>query len=80
MYRAQKFPPVCRHAAAPAKNAAAFTNISSTSRHDTNALRQATHNKILLLNSHNSTSSYRLTASVFRCACENSLITAQNLL
>lgn len=58
-----------------------FTKHLIRLRHDSQTLSVGqTHNEILLLNSHDGTSSYRLTAGVFRCACENGLVTAQSLI
>ena len=39
-----------------------------------------THNEIVLLNSHDGTSSYRLMAGVYRLVCSNGLVTAQSIL
>lgn len=50
-------------------------------RHDSQALQVGgTHNEIVLLNSHDGTSAYRLMAGVFRLVCGNGMVVAQNLI
>ncbi|HEX7261258.1 MAG TPA: DUF932 domain-containing protein [Luteolibacter sp.] len=39
-----------------------------------------THNEILLMNSHDGTSSYRLSAGVFRLVCANGMVVAESLI
>jgi hypothetical protein len=50
-------------------------------RHESQALAVGgTHNDIVLLNSHDGTSSYRLMAGVFRLVCGNGMVVADNIL
>ena len=50
-------------------------------RHDSQELQVGgTHNEIVLLNSHDGTSAYRLMAGVFRLVCGNGMVVAQNLI
>lgn len=56
-----------------------FTKHLIRLRHDSQSLQVGgTHNEIVLLNSHDGTSSYRLMAGVFRLVCQNGLVIAEN--
>ena len=58
-----------------------FTKHLIRLRHDSQPLQVGgTHNEIVLLNSHDGTSSYRLMAGVFRLICGNGMVVAQNLI
>lgn len=58
-----------------------FTKHLLRLRHDSQPLQVGgTHNEIVLLNSHDGTSSYRLMAGVFRLICGNGMVVAQNLI
>lgn len=58
-----------------------FTKHLLRLRHDSQPLEVGgTHNEIVLLNSHDGTSSYRLMAGVFRLICGNGMVVAQNLI
>lgn len=58
-----------------------FTKHLIRLRHDSQTLQVGgTHNEIVLLNSHDGTSSYRLMAGVFRLICGNGMVVAQNLI
>ena len=58
-----------------------FTKHMLRLRHDSQELSVGgTHNEIVLLNSHDGTSSYRLMAGVFRLVCQNGLVVAQSTL
>jgi hypothetical protein len=58
-----------------------FTKHLIRLRHDSQPLEVGgTHNEIVLLNSHDGTSSYRLMAGVFRLICGNGMVVAQNLI
>jgi len=58
-----------------------FTKHLLRLRHDSQSLAVGgTHNEIILINSHDGTSSYRLIAGVFRLVCGNGLVTAQSLI
>jgi hypothetical protein len=58
-----------------------FTKHLLRLRHESQALQVgATHNEIVLLNSHDGTSSYRLMAGVFRLVCQNGMVVADSLL
>lgn len=58
-----------------------FTKHQIRLRHDSEVLSvNQTHNEIVLLNSHDGTSSYRLSAGVFRLVCSNGLVVAESLL
>lgn len=58
-----------------------FTKHLLRLRHDSQALSVGgTHNEIVLLNSHDGTSSYRLMAGVFRLVCGNGMVVAQNMI
>jgi hypothetical protein len=58
-----------------------FTKHLLRLRHDNQALQVGgTHNEIILLNSHDGTSSYRLMAGVFRLVCGNGMVVAENLI
>ncbi len=58
-----------------------FTKHLLRLRHESQALQVGgTHNEIVLLNSHDGTSSYRLMAGVFRLVCQNGMVVADNLL
>ena len=58
-----------------------FTKHLLRLRHDSQRLEVGgTHNEIVLLNSHDGTSSYRLMAGVFRLICGNGMVVAQNLI
>jgi hypothetical protein len=58
-----------------------FTKHLIRLRHDSQQLQVGgTHNEIVLLNSHDGTSSYRLMAGVFRLICGNGMVVAQNLI
>lgn len=57
-----------------------FTKHLLRLRHDSQAQQiGGTHNEIVLLNSHDGTSSYRLMAGVFRLVCGNGLVVAENM-
>ncbi|MEO5712581.1 MAG: DUF932 domain-containing protein [Luteolibacter sp.] len=59
----------------------AFTKHVLRLRHDSQELQVGgTHNEIVLLNSHDGTSSYRLMAGVFRLVCGNGMIVAQSMI
>ncbi len=56
-----------------------FTKHLLRLRHDSQELQVGqTHNEIVLLNSHDGTSSYRLMAGVYRLVCSNGLVIAQD--
>nr|WP_009960118.1 DUF932 domain-containing protein [Verrucomicrobium spinosum] len=56
-----------------------FTKHLLRLRHASQALTVGgTHNEIVLLNSHDGTSSYRLMAGVFRLVCGNGMVVAEN--
>lgn len=58
-----------------------FTKHMIRLRHDSQSLQVGgTHNEIVLLNSHDGTSSYRLMAGVYRLVCSNGLVVADNVL
>lgn len=58
-----------------------FTKHLIRLRHDSQPLQVGgTHNEIVLLNSHDGTSAYRLMAGVFRLVCGNGMVVAQNLI
>ena len=58
-----------------------FTKHLIRLRHDSQPLQVGgTHNEIVLLNSHDGTSSYRLMAGVFRLICGNGMVVAENLI
>ena len=58
-----------------------FTKHLIRLRHDSQPLQVGgTHNEIVLLNSHDGTSAYRLMAGVFRLICGNGMVVAQNLI
>jgi hypothetical protein len=58
-----------------------FTKHLLRLRHESQALAVGgTHNEIVLLNSHDGTSSYRLMAGVFRLVCGNGMVVADNIL
>ena len=58
-----------------------FTKHLIRLRHDSQPLQVGgTHNEIVLLNSHDGTSAYRLMAGVFRLLCGNGMVVAQNLI
>lgn len=58
-----------------------FTKHLLRLRHESQALQVGgTHNEIVLLNSHDGTSSYRLMAGVFRLVCGNGMVVAQNMI
>lgn len=57
-----------------------FTKHLLRLRHDSQELAVGgTHNEIVLLNSHDGTSSYRLMAGVFRMVCGNGMVVAQSM-
>lgn len=57
-----------------------FTKHLLRLRHDSQVQQVGgTHNEIVLLNSHDGTSSYRLMAGVFRLVCGNGLVVAENM-
>ncbi|MES2923701.1 MAG: DUF932 domain-containing protein [Verrucomicrobiota bacterium] len=59
----------------------AFTKHVIRLRHDSQELQVGgTHNEIVLLNSHDGSSSYRLMAGVFRLVCGNGMIVAQSMI
>lgn len=59
----------------------AFTKHVLRLRHDSQEVQVGgTHNEIVLLNSHDGTSSYRLMAGVFRLVCGNGMIVAQSMI
>lgn len=58
-----------------------FTKHLIRLRHESQTLQVGgTHNEIVLLNSHDGTSSYRLMAGVFRLVCGNGMVVAQNMI
>lgn len=58
-----------------------FTKHLIRLRHDSQQLSVGgTHNEIVLINSHDGTSSYRLMAGVFRLVCGNGMVVAQNII
>ena len=58
-----------------------FTKHLLRLRHDSQELAVGgTHNEIILLNSHDGTSSYRLMAGVFRLVCGNGMVVAQSMI
>jgi hypothetical protein len=58
-----------------------FTKHLLRLRHDSQELQVGgTHHEIVLLNSHDGTSSYRLMAGVFRLVCQNGLVIAEDML
>lgn len=58
-----------------------FTKHLIRLRHDTQQLAVGgTHNEIILLNSHDGTSAYRLMAGVFRLVCGNGLVAAESMI
>ncbi len=58
-----------------------FTKHLLRLRHDSQTLQVGgTHNEIVLLNSHDGTSSYRLMAGVFRLVCGNGMVVAQSMI
>jgi hypothetical protein len=58
-----------------------FTKHLIRLRHDSQPLQVGgTHNEIVLLNSHDGTSAYRLMAGVFRLICGNGMVVAENLI
>ena len=58
-----------------------FTKHMIRLRHDSQTLQVGgTHNEIVLLNSHDGTSSYRLMAGVFRLVCGNGMVVAQSMI
>lgn len=58
-----------------------FTKHLIRLRHDSQELAVGgTHNEIVLLNSHDGTSSYRLMAGVFRMICGNGMVVAQSMI
>ena len=58
-----------------------FTKHLLRFRHDSMTLvKGELHNEIVMLNSHDGTSSYQLSAGVYRCACENGLVVSQSLI
>jgi|688.fasta_scaffold170404_3 hypothetical protein len=58
-----------------------FTKHLIRLRHDSQKLEVGgNHNEIVLLNSHDGTSSYRLMAGIFRLVCGNGLVVAQNMI
>ncbi|WP_395741067.1 DUF932 domain-containing protein [Prosthecobacter sp.] len=57
-----------------------FTKHLIRLRHDSQGLQVGgTHNEIVLMNSHDGTSSYRLMAGVFRLICGNGLVVAESM-
>jgi hypothetical protein len=58
-----------------------FTKHLLRLRHDSEKMEVGgTHNEIVLLNSHDGSSSYRLMAGVFRLVCGNGMVVAQNMI
>jgi hypothetical protein len=58
-----------------------FTKHLIRLRHDSQTLQVGgTHNEIVLLNSHDGTSSYRLMAGSFRLVCGNGMVVAQSII
>ena len=58
-----------------------FTKHLLRLRHDSQEMQVGgTHNEIVLLNSHDGTSSYRLMAGVFRLVCGNGMVVAQSMI